>query len=149
MPLDELIYQYRGLKIILPDQLGGIFEKIKGSEKLLANNPPNMLSYKTWKNAMNFLAEYSKYIHEEYRITLSSPIILEGEEGSINLFFKTKTKNNIMSINISKKEDKIIAFYFGQDYGSKDRIKESIQINENKIKIHKSLAKWMKNYLGE
>ncbi len=146
MPLDDLIFQHKKFKIILPKQLNSIFEKIKGSENLLTNSSSNILSYKTWEKALKFLAEYSKYTYERYQVIIGVPVILEGEEDSIDLFFKTKSKN-IMRINILNEKDKITASYFGQEYGGKNEIKEIIQIDKNKTKIHEPLAKWMKNYL--
>ena len=148
MTLDELVFQHRNLKISLPRELKNIFNAIEESKFLFGSD-------ETWKDLMEFLANYSKHIYKKNKIIITTPYI--NDEGMpLHLLFQdTKKIYGGMCLEILYKNEKKILSYYGDNFGpnaepttKKEKetiIEEDIDYNPNKI--HTPLANWMKKYL--
>ena len=84
MTLDELVFQHRNLKISLPRELKNIFNAIEESKFLFGSD-------ETWKDLMEFLANYSKHIYKKNKIIITTPYI--NDEGMpLHLLFQDTKK---------------------------------------------------------
>ena len=149
MALDYLIFKHKDLEVRLPEKLKHIFEEIKGSKQILDlkenwdDEGALPIDYNLWKNSIEFLSNYSNLIHNKYNVVIDAPQIFTGPDGSIDLSFRYK-KEVRMLINISNKNDNIVASYYGDCYNDKNKIKNKEQSLE---RLDKRLLIWMKNYL--
>lgn len=157
MALDELVFNHRNFEIKLPKQLKNIYNAIEKSKSILdlkdnydceGSKAPSL---KIWKNSIEFLAQYSKFVYERDKVIIKAPSIYHGIDNSIDILFGNKDKTRML-INICEENREIIASYYGDNYnGIKPKTKEEKKSEiEGKIqtnKIHRPLANWMKKYL--
>jgi hypothetical protein len=92
-----------------------------------------------WASAVKFLIEYSTYIYKELNIIIEAPEINPCKDDSIDLSWRAN-KSRLL-INIRLTEQKIIAYYYGDNYNNNDPIKGSVSTET----ISEFLAVWMKS----
>jgi len=90
-----------------------------------------------YDRAINLLIKYSEYALSEFDLSISSPEINMGRDGSIDL--EWRHNNNILLLNILNCND-FSAHYYGHDISSDTIIKGSL----SSFNINKVLAFWMK-----
>lgn len=109
--LDDTIIGY------LPKQLNEIFNAITESKYILKLeddwDDDGAKSYKaaTWTKAIIFLINYSNWTFNKLNKKLSTPRILQGPNGSIDIYWKNS--NFLFLMNIPEEGD---ATYYGEDY---------------------------------
>lgn len=160
MALDDLVFKHRDLEISLPKSFKNLFNEIKNSKYILDLKPyyddesAKVPSYNVWRSTIEFIANYTKFIHNKYKIIIQAPKIYHGKEDSTDIIFR-KPKKARMLINIGKKNKKTIVSYYGDNYCPKPKsenkkekqseIKGLIECGANKI--HEPLVNWMRTYL--
>lgn len=132
-------------KFSLPTQLYEIVSFIESSKLLLSlednwhEEGADCITNDTWKNAVIFLINYSKFIFNNYGVSIKAPEISPCRNGSIDLAWRTK--NARLLLNIKRPNGPVFGSYYGDKYNNKDAIKNPIENND----VDDNLAFWMKN----
>jgi len=114
-------------QIVLPTQLKKIGEEIRASKQILSLKEnwdgEGSPGYKesTWIRTVEFLANYALRIWREFELIIDTPIISQGPEGSIDIYWKTNDYD--LLVNISENPESPATFY-GENKG-KNHIKGS------------------------
>jgi hypothetical protein len=137
----------RGYKLKLSYKLKHIADAINDSKILLDleedwdEDGANATNFETYKNAINFLVNYSTHILNNFRLILKKPFIDITRDGSISIQWDT---DKAVFLIIFKKNKNEFAYYYGQEKETNSPFKYRVKINEN---INNITAEWLKDYL--
>lgn len=131
-------------KVSVPNELSNIVDEINNSKEILDleydwdDEGASQIPKEVWQNAVKFLINYSKKLHE-LDVNIEAPDIEACRDGSIDLSWRTPMAR--MLINIKMENGKVYAEYYGDLFNNEKSIKGTIPVPE----IEDHLLYWMKN----
>lgn len=140
-------FSIKGYNIELPYNLKHIRDAIQDSENLLEleedwdDDGADATNFETYKNAVNFIVNYSTHILNRFNMVLKKPFIDITRDGSISVEWNSEKAIFLIIFKKSKNE---FAYYYGQEKDTNNPFKYRVKIKE---KINNITAEWLKDYL--